>query len=105
MQQNKAFSLWFVWVTKNERSITRGLMITSCGTDKPKRRQICFIGTFRKSIETGTSGFWKALGTYWYFKQNITNNSRIAKPLGRWTKTLELYIVNLVYTMLSKIVH
>ena len=49
-------------------------------------------------IETSTSGLWKAIGTYWYFEQTITNNSRIIKPLTTWTKTLELYIAILFYT-------
>ena len=40
-----------------------------------------------------TSDFWKALGTYWYFKQNLTNNSRIEKPLTRWIYAVGLYIV------------
>ena len=40
-----------------------------------------------------TSAFWKALGTYWHFEQTITNINRIEKPLTRWNKTLELYIV------------
>ena len=52
----------------------------------------------RQSIETSASGFWKALGAYWYFKQTITNNSRIIKPLTTWTNTLELYIAILSYT-------
>ena len=50
-----------------------------------------------QSIETSTSGFRKALGTYWYFEQTIANNSRIVKPLKTWTKTLELYILILFY--------
>ena len=49
-------------------------------------------------IETSTSGLWKAIGTYWYFEQTITNNSRIIKPLTTWTKTLELCIVILFHT-------
>ena len=73
------------------------IAIRSCGIDKPKGRENCFISTFRKSVETSTSGFWKALDTYWYFEQTITSNSGILKPLTT-RSALELYIVNLFYT-------
>ena len=77
-------------------------MIRSCGIDKPKWRQNCFIGNFKKSAETNTIGFEKAFGTYWYFEQTITSMSGIEKYLTTWAKTIQLYIVNLFYTILSE---
>ena len=85
-------------MTRWTKTLELYILIRSCSINKPKWRQKFFIGTFQKSVEISTSCFWKASSTYWYFEQNTASNSRIEKPLAKWTKTFEFYILNLFYT-------
>ena len=66
---------------------------TLCDTGKPKWRQNSFISIW--SIETSTSGFWKVLGTYWYFSRLLQT---MAELKNLWQD--ELYILNLFYTII-----
>ena len=61
---------WIVWYRQAKMKSSCNIVAqTNLSEDN-------FIGTFQKFVEP-TSGFWKALGTYWYFEQIIANNSRI----------------------------